>query len=112
VKLAGTVRQKMYSFGKECLGNILQHGLETLGMRVINESGGIVRVVVVELWAGLNFVLSIDSAPINSPTCSSPQPPTWDFERGGVGSDRSVFVLSTRMRGQKAREAARVPPKC
>ena len=47
VKLAGKVRPKMYSFREERLCNIHQRRLgEMLGMRVGNESSGIVRVAV------------------------------------------------------------------
>jgi hypothetical protein len=61
VKLAGKVRQKMYSFRDERLYNILQSGLEMLGMLIANEISGIIRVEMVELWAELNVALGVDS---------------------------------------------------
>lgn len=61
VKLAGKVRQKIYSFREERLYNILQGGLEILGMLVTNENSGIIKVAMVELWAGLNIALGINS---------------------------------------------------
>jgi hypothetical protein len=61
VKLAGKVRRKMYPFCEERLYDILQGGLEMLGMLIANENSGIIRVAMVELWAGLNVALSIDS---------------------------------------------------
>ena len=60
-KLAGKVRQKIYSFREERLYNILQGGLEILGMLIANENSGIIKVAMIELWAGLNIALGINS---------------------------------------------------
>lgn len=49
VKLAGKAPQKMYSFYEERLYNLLQDGLEMVGMLVANENSGIVRAEMVEL---------------------------------------------------------------
>jgi len=80
-----------------------------LGTFVANENSGIVRVVMVELWAGLNIAWHRFSAyqftDEQVPHRHNLRLGVWGVTKGGVGRDRPVFFVVDK--GTRAESSTR-----